>query len=255
MANKTFLHSTARQIMAAAYQQRFGKPASGGELDFACAVAYFESGYGRAGMANWVATGQFAKWAANGQFNYGALESGTGPDGASVTFLGIPATMGAGADAGRSTFFYLFASDLQAANAFLGVWGKPDTLTAAQSGSPTAVAAAMKAHGYYEGFWVPTGNPQGKPEPPFKEDPNPDSKNIADYAAALTRYRSIVTGGGGVPDPSPDSYNALAGVPANTAVAAPGAAAPSSTSKTPYIAGGVLLGLYAAWKIHGFVKQ
>ena len=194
---RIYTHATAREDLRRAYVDLHGREPSDGELDFGLAVAYFESGYGRAGAADWANLGQFARWASEGWYNWGALQSGTpGPD------------RREGKDAGRKVYFYVYPSDFEAARAFLRSWGKPDTLAAAATGSSSQVSAAMKRHGYYEGFWVaPGGLVGGKTkERGFKEAANAvdaEEKNILDYARALDRYRSVVVGPGGVPDPSP----------------------------------------------------
>lgn len=198
---RVFLHSDAREILARAYRDEFGREPSAGELDFGLAVAFFESGYGRAGAADWAALGQFASWAAEGLYNWGALQSGTPGDGKRQ-----------GRDAGRPVFFYVYPSDYEAARAMLRSLGggrRADWLAAAATGNARAVAAVMKRHGYYEGFHVGPGKlgTNGRTaERGFKEEASDEiaeAKNIDDYAGALERFRRVVTGPGGVPDPSP----------------------------------------------------
>jgi len=191
-------HDRARQILKEAYVKLFHKEPSDGELNFGLATAFFESGYGRAGAANWAKPGQFARWAREGLYNWGALETSiAGPEKTFAKFksMGLHPVKKLGRDAGRPVYFYLFPSDLEAAQAFLLSWGRPDTLKAAATGSPKAVAASMKNHGYYEGFWVPPGNPQNKKIPPFKEAGSKEEaerNNIRDYAKALNRHVATV---------------------------------------------------------------
>lgn len=198
---RIFTHAEARQILARAYRDEFGAEPSAGELDFAAAVAFFESGYGRAGAADWAQLGQFASWASEGLYNWGALQSSKpGPD------------KRQGKDAGRNVYFYVYPSDYEAARAMLrslGGGARRDWLEAAKTGDARAVAAAMKRHGYYEGFHVGPGElgTNGRTaERGFKEEESKaiaEAKNIDDYAGALARFRATVTGPGGVPDPSP----------------------------------------------------
>lgn len=201
------LHSEARDIAAKAYRRLFGREPTAGEVDFAAAVANAETGYGRA-------PGQFLRFANEGGINWGALESGSADESADTTFqrfvqLGLHPRKGEGQDAGRRVFFYLFPNDEEAAVAFYRTWGADDTLAAAATGDPRAVAAAMKRHGYYEGFHVgPGGLTGGKQSPPFVEvgsDAEALELNIRDYAAFLSRSLSQVRGGGEVPGPSPSS--------------------------------------------------
>ncbi len=176
----TFTHAAARAVLAQAYRSLHNAEPSPGELDFGCAVAFFETGYGRAGGADWAHPGQFARWARDGLINWGALESGKpGDDPALRAFIsaGLHPVKEQGSDARNTRWFYLFPSDLEAATAFLMSWGKPDTLAAASTGSAFNVAASMKAHGYFEA-------------------------PIEQYAAGLDGARRTVTGGGGVPDPT-----------------------------------------------------
>lgn len=198
---RIFTHAEAREIAARAYRAEFGREPSDGELDFMLATAFFESGYGRAGAADWAALGQFAAWASEGLYNWGALQSAApGPD------------KREGRDAGRRVFFYVYPSDELAARALwrsLGGGARGEWLAAAQTGNATAVAAVMKKHGYYEGFHVGPGKlgTNGRtPERGFVEEASEEEatrKNVADYAAALERHRKTVIGPGGVPDPSP----------------------------------------------------
>ena len=198
-ASRNLPHSQAREILREAYKRLFHRDPTDGELDFGLATAFFESGYGRAGSANWAKPGQFARWASEGLYNWGALESGIpGPEGAFNKFqaAGLNPVKKKGSDAGRPAYFYLFPSDVDAAQAFLMTWGRPDTLKAAATGSPQSVAAAMRNHGYYEGFWVPPGNPQHRKIPPFKEANSiaeAEANNIKDYASALNNHRAVVS--------------------------------------------------------------
>jgi hypothetical protein len=119
---------------------------------------------------------------------------------------GLHPTKERGADGGRPVYFYLFPNDDEAAEAFLMAFGQADTLAAAATGSPEAVSAAMKVHGYYEGFHVaPGGLVGGKKSPPFIEEQDAATalaKNIADYAKALRSHVAVIKGAGGVADPA-----------------------------------------------------
>ena len=200
---RIYTHAQARADLARAYRDEFGTEPTDGELDFGLAIAYFESGYGRAGAASWAALGQFARWASEGLYNWGALQtSQPGPD------------RREGKDAGRRVFFFVYPSDYLAARAMLrslAGGARAPWRAAAASGSAFSVAAAMKRAGYFEGFHVGPGelgtNGRTK-ERGFVEEESKaiaEQKNIADYAGALERYRKIVTQPppAGVPDPSP----------------------------------------------------
>ncbi|MDB4884500.1 MAG: hypothetical protein JWL95_3266 [Gemmatimonadetes bacterium] len=221
-----FTHAQARATLADAYRALLGSEPSAGELDFGTATAYFETGYGRAGAADWVKLGQFARWARDGKINWGALESGVpGEESTLQSFrnAGLHPTKEKGADAGRAVYFYLFPNDLEAATAFLMSWGRKDrtgarpVLDAAATGQAFAVSAAMKSFGYYEGFHVPPGNPRHQPVPPFvvaSSAEEAERLNISDYANALERNRRVVTGTGGVPDPSSPTFPGARGASA-----------------------------------------
>lgn len=228
---KLFTHAQARECLRRAFPKITGRAATENELDFGAAVALGETGYGRAGaVALGAQPGQFAKWASEGRFNWGALEHGTPPCPAGTQLYrghypnipGTPATMGAGKDAGRPVCFFLFDSDDLAAEAFLRAWGAPDTLEAAQTGSAVAVSASMKRHGYYEGFHRPPGGITGSyTSPPFVEEASAEEaerKNIADYAALISRNVNAVRKGGGVLDPSPAAIVRAAGAVATVAI-------------------------------------
>lgn len=197
---KPLSHGNAREALKEAYKRLFHKDPSDGELDFGLATAFFESGYGRAGSANWAHPGQFAVWAGQNKYNWGALQSGTPGDEKTMRNFkaaGLHPTKEKGKDAGRNVYFYLFPNDVEAAMAFLMSWGKPDTLKAAASGSSEAVSKSMRNHHYYEGFWVPPGNPRNLKMPPFKEAKSAEEaerNNIRDYASALNGHLSVVTG-------------------------------------------------------------
>lgn len=209
---RQFTHAMARDALHRAYSQQFGREPSEGELDFGLATAYFETFYGRGTGAAWGDGGQFGRWASEGKINWGALQSGS-PSGdprfmASMQKQGLHPTLEQGKDAGRPVYFYLFPDDVEAARAFLMSWGQADTLAAASTGSANAVAAAMKRHGYYEGFHVGPGKLGNKKSPPFIEESDDATaleKNVRDYASALSRNVGTVRGTGGVPDAMPTS--------------------------------------------------
>lgn len=177
-------HDQAREILKKAYKNLFHKEPTDGEIDFGLATAFFETQYG-------LAPGQFSNWANDGKYNWGALETGIpGKERTLEAFksAGLHPTKGIGNDAGRKVYFYLFPSHLEAATAFLMSWGKPDTLKAAATGSAFNVAKSMRNHGYYEGFWVPPGNPNKRDLKKFREaksKQDAENKNINDYASAL----------------------------------------------------------------------
>lgn len=192
IANK-FTHSDARSALEQAYKKLYHREPTEGELDFGLATAFHETQYGRAG-------GQFARWAGEGKFNWGALENRAPGDEKTLQSFkaaGLHPIKEKGQDAKRTVYFYLFPNDVEAAQAFLMSWGRPDTLKAASSGSAEGVAKAMKGHGYYEGFWVPPGNPDKQPMPPFKEAGSKEEayrNNIREYTSALSRQQAVVTG-------------------------------------------------------------
>lgn len=193
MPPNQFTHSHAREALTIAYKKLFSREPTDGELDFGLSTAFHETQYGRAG-------GQFAKWASEGKYNWGALESGQPGDEKTLRSFkaaGLHPTKGKGTDAKRPVYFYLFPNDVEAAAAFLMTWGRGNTLKAAATGSSQAVAKSMRDNGYYEGFWVPPGNPNHQPMPPFKEagsKAEAEANNIRDYATALNRNVAYVTG-------------------------------------------------------------
>ncbi len=207
-----FTHAEAREVLRAAYVDLFKHEPTSGELDFGLATAYFETFYGRGGAAGWANRGQFGRWSAEGKFNWGALQSGTpGDENTLKAFVaaGLHPIKERGSDAARAVYFYLFPNDLEAAKAFLMSWGKADTLAAAATGSAVNVSAAMKRHGYYEGFHVGPGgmtpakiaaNQKGARFVEEVSDAVALQKNIAEYAAALSRHVATVRGSGGVDD-------------------------------------------------------
>jgi len=195
---RTFTHARARDVLRAAYGRLFGRTPSEGELDFGLATAFFETAYGRAGAADWANPGQFARWAARGRYNWGALERarvGGACAPGSATIRGhypalaptVAVELGEGVDAGRPVCFLLFDSDDAAAEAFLRVWGAPDTLAAAATGSASEVSRAMRRHGYYEGFWRKPGgldaaHPASKGFREAASEADAEARNVADYA-------------------------------------------------------------------------
>jgi hypothetical protein len=220
----TFTHAQAREILRGAYVRLFGHEPTGGELDFGLATAFAETGYGRAGSADWAHPGQFARWASEGLYNWGALEMGNPPcKEGSIEFRGryrdrppVVGELRAGVDAGRPSCFLLFDSDDTAAEAFLRTWGAPDTLAAAASGDARAVAAAMRVHGYYEGFWrwpaLDAAHPASKGFKVAGSAEEAEANNINDYASLLTRNVRAVRGGGGIPDPRGSTLGRTAAV-------------------------------------------
>ena len=198
-------HGQARDSLAQAYRELFNKEPSDGELDFGLAAAFFETQYGRGGGASWAKSDQFSKWSSEGKYNWGGLQSGVpGNDPALQKFrsAGLHPVKEKSLDAGRPRYFYLFPNDLEAAKAFLMSWGKPSVLKAATSGDHNVVAKTMKDHGYYEGLWVPPGNPKGLEMPPFKEAGSAEEaerNNIRDYGAILKSQKAVVT----KPEPLP----------------------------------------------------
>lgn len=138
------LHTEASQILSNAFSKVVGRGPSSDELAKVQAVAWLETLYGRGG--------QFSKLAQAGKFCWGALEKAANPDGS------CPSGTSPGVDASNARCFYVFSSDQNAANAFVGtlLTGKfsgapprPSTV-AALSRSPLDLATEMKAHGYFE---------------------------------------------------------------------------------------------------------
>lgn len=130
-------HAEARKIIEAAWQKVWGRAPSANEALYAQAIAFLETGYGRAG--------QFAKYAASGQYNWGNIEKhrtgDTCPDG------WVP-----GDDQGP-VCFRAFPSDVDAAAYFISVLTKGHWPVAqAMAGSPEDVARAMRVPpAYYAG--------------------------------------------------------------------------------------------------------
>ena len=138
-------HEEARQILRRAWQLVHDRSPTESELAYAQAVAWLETGYGRAG--------QFAALADRGIFNWGAIQRARNPDGS------CPQGTTPGIDAGNPRCFYAFPSDLEAARRYLWELTKNParsnrvaaTLRAMASGSPEDVASALKvAPAWYE---------------------------------------------------------------------------------------------------------
>lgn len=122
----------ASDILTQAWRAVWGRSPTQRELTYSLAIAWLETGFGRAG--------QFGTLAAQGQYNWGALERVPGPGGVCP-----PGTAG-GQDAGNSRCFYVYGSDVAAATAFIHTLTKthwPGVVPAMNSGSPTDVANAM----------------------------------------------------------------------------------------------------------------
>jgi len=139
----TLSHAQASTILRTAFRTVVGRVPSSTELAMAQAVAWLETGYGRAG--------QFAAWADDGQYNWGALQKVPNSDGS------CPSGTRPGSDAGNARCFYVYESDEDAAAAFLRtlVGGSSArnqaTLAALSSGDPDTLAEAMKTPpAYYE---------------------------------------------------------------------------------------------------------
>lgn len=131
-------HAEARRIIEAAWTQVHGRPPSASEALYAQAIAYLETGYGRAD--------QFQKYAESGQYNWGNIERRRNaeddcPDG------WVP-----GVDQGP-VCFRAFSSDVEAAAYFIRVLTKGHwPVVQAMRGSPLDVASAMRASpAYYTG--------------------------------------------------------------------------------------------------------
>lgn len=138
-------HAEARRIIEAAWAKVHGRPPTPSEALYAQAIAYLETGYGRAG--------QFAKYAASGQYNWGNIEKRrTGED--------CPDGWVPGEDQGP-VCFRAFPSDVDAAAYFIHVLTKGHwPVVEAMTGSPLDVASAMRAPpAYYAG---PAGSEDDK---------------------------------------------------------------------------------------------
>lgn len=125
----------------------YGKAPSARQAQYAQAIAFLETGYGRAG--------QFGALAERGQYNWGALERRRDANG------DCPPGTAPGSDQG-SVCFYIFPSDVAAAKAFIHTLTQthwPGVIPA-MDGSPEDVAAAMrKSPAYYAG---PSGSEEYK---------------------------------------------------------------------------------------------
>lgn len=130
-------HAQAAEIIRQAWRQVHGRDPTANEQDYAQAIAFLETQYGRGG--------QFAKMAAQGQYNWGALHGrGTPPNCAPGSAPGI--------DQG-SVCFLVFPSDVDAAAAFIRILTKTHwPVVEAMQGTPEDVARAMrKSPPYYTG--------------------------------------------------------------------------------------------------------
>ena len=192
-------HSEAAQVVARAFQKVAGRAPTDKEAAYCQAVGWLETFYGRGG--------QFASLFARGQVNWGALET-------SRQAGSCPPGTASGTDVG-TVCFYVYDTDDAACEAFLTTLltgsrsaGKapvqPDMISA-MAGSPSDVASAMKARGY---FGAPTDQ----------------------YAQAIATSLQAIAGPGGITDQgvrfsTPDPP---AGTPAQTP-ATPGARPGSGT--------------------------
>lgn len=155
-------HNEARQILTEAWRQVWGRSPTDRELLYSAAIAFLETGYGRAG--------QFGQLAARGQYNWGALERRPSADGT------CPPGTAPGGDQG-AVCFYVFPSDVAAASAFLKTLTKKHwPVVEAMRGTPEDVATAMRVFPpYYTGY------------------ANTESQKVADYAKAI---RNAITAAG-----------------------------------------------------------
>lgn len=123
-----------------AWRDLYGQEPTDNQVLYAQAIAYLETGYGRAG--------QFGSLASQGLYNWGALETRRSADGS------CPAGTAPGSDQG-SVCFYVYDSDEKAAKAFLHTLTQthwPGVISA-MSGSPEDVATAMRQPPpYYAGL-------------------------------------------------------------------------------------------------------
>lgn len=131
-------HAQAREILRQAWRTVWGREPTAQELTYAAAVAYLETGYGRAG--------QFGTLAAQGIYNWGALERKPDANGE------CPPGTARGTDQG-SVCFYAFPSDVAAAAAFVKLLTQSHwPVIAAMRGAPIDVARAMRVSpAYYTG--------------------------------------------------------------------------------------------------------
>lgn len=116
-------HLTANRIVREAWLRVHGREATDSEAALLQAVGWGESAYGRA-------PGQHAAWAAQGLYTWGNLETHRLPDG------GCPPGTYPGRDAGNQRCFYLWPTDLGAAEAMV------KNITKNGSDAPGATARA-----------------------------------------------------------------------------------------------------------------
>jgi len=192
-------HAQARPIVIAAWRGIWGRDPTEREVVYSMAVAALETGYGRAG--------QFGQLAARGGYNWGALETRPAEDGVCP-----PGTM-AGTDQG-SVCFYVYASDEEAARAFLrsltqSFPARASAIVAAMNnGDPIDVARAMRTPpAYYAGT---AATEEGK---------------VQAYAAAIQNQLNQITGGGLPPPNTPASGGGSSLLPWLALVGLVGAAA------------------------------
>jgi len=131
----------ARATLERAWARIWGRPPDHAELDYAQAIAWLETGYGR--------IGQFANMASQGIYNWGGLQKGS-PDASGA----CPPHMFPGVDSGAPRCFFGYQTDDEAAEAFLRTLTKTAhwPVLDAMQGSPEAVAHALnQPPAYYEG--------------------------------------------------------------------------------------------------------
>jgi hypothetical protein len=161
-------HAQAHDVVVAAWQNVHGREPSAREALYAQAIAFLESGYGRAG--------QFGTLAARGQYNWGALERRVNADGS------CPDGFALGVDQGQ-VCFYVFSSDVDAATAFVRTLTKGHwPVLQAMQGTPEDVAAAMRV-----------------PPPYYAGTASTEAQKVADYATAIRN--AIKSIGTSVPGP------------------------------------------------------
>ena len=128
-------HAQAARIIGDAWRRVHGRAPTLAERVYAQAIAYLETGYGRAG--------QFGPLSDRGYFNWGALQTRQPAGGV------CPAGTVPGNDQG-SVCFYAYRSDDAAAEAFIRtLTTRHWPVIAAMRSSPEAVARAMRVPPVY----------------------------------------------------------------------------------------------------------
>lgn len=140
-------HAQAREILAAAFREIFGRDGTLPELQIAQAISLGESYYGNAGYRN-RATGEVVR----NTNNWTAQQCGVRPPCPPTCF---EATDTRANGEPYQACFRLFATPEEGAARFLTILykqrpGGPDVLAAASRGDYKEVSRLMRSHGYFE---------------------------------------------------------------------------------------------------------